>query len=62
MGRRAAQLHRYGDGFARRHNQRMNPSIAAHQALPAVGLHGLALAGYPPRRWAARLIQVVGYA
>jgi len=31
----------------------MNPSIAAHQALPTVGLHGRALAGYPPRRWAA---------
>jgi len=28
----------------------MNPTIAAHQVLPAVGLHGLALAGYPPRR------------
>jgi len=28
---------------------RMNPTIAAHQALPAVRLHGLALAGYPPR-------------
>jgi len=28
----------------------MNPSIAAHQALPTVGLYGLALAGYPPRR------------
>jgi hypothetical protein len=31
----------------------MNPSIAAHQALPAVGLRGLALAGYPPRRYTA---------
>jgi hypothetical protein len=31
----------------------MNPSIAAHQALPAARLHGLALAGYPPRRYAA---------
>jgi len=30
--------------------KRMNPSIAAHQALPTVGLHDLALAGYPPRR------------
>jgi hypothetical protein len=30
--------------------RRMNPSIAAYQALPAVGLHGLTLAGYPPRR------------
>jgi hypothetical protein len=34
----------------------MKPSIAAHQALSAVGLHGLALAGYPPRRWAAGLM------
>jgi hypothetical protein len=31
----------------------MKPTIAAHQALPTVGLHGLALAAYPPRRWAA---------
>jgi len=28
----------------------MNLSIAAHQALSVVGLHGLTLAGYPPRR------------
>jgi len=28
----------------------MNPTIAAHEPLPSVGLHGLALAGYPPRR------------
>jgi len=37
-----------------RHNgvaiKRMNPTIAAHEALPSVGLRGLALAGYPPRR------------
>jgi len=28
----------------------MNPTIAARESLPSVGLHGLALAGYPPRR------------
>jgi len=28
----------------------MNPTIAAHESLPSGGLHGLALAGYPPRR------------
>jgi len=28
---------------------RMNPTIAVHESLPSVGLHGLALAGYPPR-------------
>jgi len=28
----------------------MNPTIAVHESLPSVGLHGLALAGYPPRR------------
>ena len=32
----------------------MNPTITAYETLPAVGLHGLALAGCPPRRWAAR--------
>jgi len=31
----------------------MNPTITAHESLTSVGLHGLALAGYPPRRWAA---------
>jgi len=25
----------------------MNPTIAVHESLPSVGLHGLALAGYP---------------
>jgi len=39
--------------------RRMKPSIAAHQALPAVGLHGLALAAYPPRRCAAIVIAVI---
>jgi len=29
----------------------MKLSIAAHEALPAVGLHGLALAGCHPRHW-----------
>jgi len=33
-------------------SKRMNPTIAAHEARPKGGLHGLALAGYPPRRWA----------
>jgi len=28
----------------------MNPTIAAHEARPKGGIHGLALAGYPPRR------------
>jgi len=32
---------------------------ASHQALPPVGLHGLALAGYPPRRWAAEDKQLI---
>lgn len=27
--------------------------VSLHETLPTVGLHGLALAGYPPRRWAA---------
>jgi hypothetical protein len=31
--------------------------LVAHEALPAVGLHGLALAGYPPRRYAAALLR-----
>jgi len=39
----------------------MNPTIAAHEALPSVGLHGLALAGYPPRRWAAHREGVSGW-
>jgi len=38
-------------GFGRTgRTKRMNPTIAVHEALPSVGLHGLALAGYPPRR------------
>jgi len=34
----------------------MNPTIAGHEALPSVGLHGLALAGYPPRRYTERSV------
>jgi len=32
------------------HNNRMNPTGSAHQALPSVGLRGLSPAGYPRRR------------
>jgi hypothetical protein len=48
---RSSPVGQQSGGFERTdRTKRMKPSIAAHQALPAVGLHGLALAGYPPRR------------
>ncbi len=33
--------------------------VSLHKALPAVGLYELALAGYPPRRYAAHRLEIL---